>query len=204
MPYKFSFDLSKMPQAFFQELACIASDKALHKQWGSKTRCLAYDFKVSEVTGLAVPETIQLVEDFVDICVKNQSERDYFNKTKKRALFLPHCSRKYMDKRCGAVFQAEVPSYKCGKCSDDCLVCQATKLGEARGYSVYVLPGSSCIQSILKKDKYEGVIGVACGQELSLGISLLKQMGYAAQAIPLIKNGCTNTSFDVSSLERTL
>jgi len=204
MPYKFSFDLSSISKSFFKELARVADERKLHRRLGMKARHLADKFKLTEITGLNVPDALQLVEDLVDVYVQNVSERERFEKTKKRALFLPHCSRKYMDNRCQASFNSELPSYKCGHCSEDCLVNKATKLGEKKGYDVYVLPGGSCVLNILKRNKYEGVIGVACSQEVKLGGDGLRQMGLAGQAIPLIKNGCANTSFSLQSLEKTL
>jgi len=204
MPYKFSFDLSSISKSFFRELARVSGEKKLHKRLGMKARHLADKFKLTEITGLNVPDALQLVEDLVDVYVRNVSERERFEKTKKRALFLPHCSRKYMDHRCQAVFNPKLPSYKCGHCSEDCLVNKATKLGEEKGYDVYVLPGGSCILDILKRNKYEGVVGVACGQEMKLGGEGLKQFGLAGQAVPLIKNGCANTSFNLQSLQKTL
>jgi len=204
MPYKFSFDLSSISKSFFKELARVASERKLHRRLGIKARHLADKFKLSEITGLNVPDALQLVEDLVDVYVQNVSERKRFEKTKKRALFLPHCSRKYMDNRCKASFNTEIPSYKCGHCSEDCLVNKASKLGEEKGYDVYVLPGGSCILDILRRNKYEGIVGVACSQEVKLGGEGLKQMGLVGQAVPLIKNGCANTRFSLQSLEKTL
>jgi hypothetical protein len=204
MPYGFSFDLSKISQSFFRELARVSHDKELHKRLGGKARNLAEKFKLSEITGLDVPDALQLVEDLVDLYVRNASERERFEKTKNRALFLPHCSRKYMDNRCQAAFNPEIPSYKCGHCSEDCQINKATKMGEEKGYDVYVVPGGSCIPQILKKYHYEGLVGVACGEELKLGGVALDKTGLTGQAIPLIKNGCSNTSFSLQSLEKTL
>jgi len=204
MPYGFSFDLSKISKSFFRELARISKEKELHKRLGNRARHLAERFHLSEMTGLDVPDALQLVEDLVDVYVQNASERAQFEKTKKRALFLPHCSRKYMDNRCKAVFTAEIPSYECQHCSEDCKINLATAMGEQKGYRVYVVPGGSCIPQIIKKHHYEGAVGVACGQELKLGGEALKKAGWSGQAIPLIKNGCSNTSFSLQSLERTL
>jgi hypothetical protein len=77
-------------------------------------------------------------------------------------------------------------------------------MGEQKGYDVYVVPGGSCIPQILKKFHYEGVVGVACGQELKLGGEALGKASLAGQAIPLIKNGCSNTNFSLTNLEKTL
>jgi len=204
MPYKFSFDLSNISKSFFKELARVADERKLHKRLGINARRLADKFKLAEITGLNVTDALQLVEDLVDIHVRNVSEREHFKKTKSRALFLPHCSRKYLDNRCKASFHSELTSYKCGHCSDDCLINQATKLAEKKGYDVYVLPGGLCIVDILKRNKYEGIVGVACSQEVKLGGDALKHMGLTGQTVPLIKNGCANTSFNLQSLEKTL
>ena len=77
-------------------------------------------------------------------------------------------------------------------------------MAEQKGYDVYVVPGGSCIPQILKKSHYEGVVGVACGQELKLGGEVLGKASLAGQAIPLIKNGCSNTQFSLQNLEKTL
>jgi len=204
MPYGFSFDLSDISKSFFRELARVARERKLHKRLGFRARHLAEKFRLTEITGLDVPDALQLVEDLVDVYVQNSSERELFERTENRVLFLPHCSRKYMDSRCKAAFDPQIPSYKCGHCSEDCLVNMATKMGEEKGYDVYILPGGSCIPEILKKHQYQGTVGVACGQELKLGGELLKKMRLAGQAIPLVKNGCANTSFSLKSLEKTL
>jgi len=204
MPYGFSFDLSRISKSFFRELARVSKEKELHKRLGIRARHLAEKFHLSEMTGLDVPDALQLVEDLVDVYMKNASERPRFEKTQNRALFLPHCSRKHMDNKCKATFNPEIPSYKCGHCSNDCQINTATRIGEQKGYDVYVVPGGSCIPQILKKYHYEGLVGVACGQELKLGSEALNKTGSAGQAVPLIRNGCSNTSFSMQSLERTL
>jgi len=204
MPYGFSFDLSGISKSFFKELARVARERKLHKRFGVKARGLAEKFRLTEITGLDVPDALQLVEDLVDVYVQNASEKEKFERAENRVLFLPHCSRKYMDSRCRATFNPQVPSYKCGHCSKDCLVNGATKMGEQKGYDVYILPGGSCVPQILKKYQYQGVVGVACSQELKLAGDLMKKVGLAGQAIPLVKNGCANTSFSLKSLEKTL
>jgi hypothetical protein len=131
-------------------------------------------------------------------------QRGKFLQTKRRALFLSHCSRKYLDGRCKAVFDANIPSYTCSHCSEDCLVNQSYKVATKRGYDVYVLPGGSCIPRILKNTEYEGIVGVACGEEIKVLEPLLKSMDVAGQAIPLIKNGCANTIFNMETLAKVL
>ncbi|MGD8506436.1 MAG: DUF116 domain-containing protein [Candidatus Bathyarchaeota archaeon] len=204
MPYGFSFDLSKISKSFFRELARVAQERKLHKKFAIRARNLAERFRLQEITGLDVPNALQLVEDLIDVHVRNLSERENFAKTKKRALFLPHCARKHMDSRCQAQFNSEVPSYECAHCSTDCLINQATTLGKGKGYDIYILPGGSCIPEILRKNKYEGVVGVSCSQELRLGGEYLKQIGLPGQAVPLLKNGCAKTTFNMGNLEKIL
>ncbi|MFB0563756.1 MAG: DUF116 domain-containing protein, partial [Candidatus Lokiarchaeia archaeon] len=95
----------------------------------------------------------------MDNHVENLSHRNEFLKTKNRVLLLPHCSRKYMDNRCKAIFNTETATYKCMRCSPDCKVNEATTLGEKKGYTVYVLPGGSCIPKIMESKKHDGVVG---------------------------------------------
>jgi hypothetical protein len=204
MPYKFSFDLSRISKGFFRELANVASEKRLHRKLGSQARRLAEKFKIQEITGLEVTDALLLVEDLVDIYMRNLAERQVFSKTGKRAILLPHCSRKHMDKRCQARFNPDIPSYSCGRCSDDCLVNRATRMAERNGYAVFVLAGSSCVPQILKRDGYEGVIGVACSDELKMGGDYLQRLGLTGQALPLTKNGCANTKFSLETLQKLL
>jgi hypothetical protein len=69
---------------------------------------------------------------------------------------------------------------------------------------VYVIPGGTCLERILKGKKYDGVVGVACGMELKMGLGLLKKLGIPGQGIFLTKNGCSNTSLNLQNLARVL
>lgn len=200
MPYKFTFDLSKIPRFFFEEITKVSYQKGMHKRVGRTIHEVIRRFRIQEATGLNLSDAVLLLEDFVEIQARNLLERDSFVQTRKRVLFLPHCSRKYMDSRCKAVFDPNIPSYVCAHCSPDCLINRAVSFAEKKGYDVYILPGGSCIPKILKAKHYEGVVGVSCGEETKLGREILKNMNVAGQAVPLIKNGCANTSFNLETL----
>jgi len=45
---------------------------------------------------------------------------------------------------------------------------------------------------------------VACGEETKLSGETLKAMKVAGQSVPLIKNGCANTIFNVETLLKIL
>ena len=204
MPYKFTFDLSKVPRFFFTEIAKVSYRKGMHKTLLRNVQHIIRKFRIQEATGLNLSDAVVLLQDFIDLQAVNLLERRRFLQAKKRALFLPHCSRKYMDSRCKAFFDASIPSYTCAHCSNDCLVNKAERLAKAKGYDVYVIPGGSCISKILKTNQYEGVAGVACGEEIKLSVDALGSMNVAGQAIPLIKNGCANTAFNMETLVKTL
>ena len=204
MPYKFTFDLSEVPRFFFTEVARVSYNKGMHKALLKKVQEIILKFRIQEATGLNLSDAVVLLQDFIDLHAVNLMERKKFLKTKKRALFLPHCARKYMDNRCRANFDASIPSYTCMHCSQDCLVNKADCYARAKGYDVYVLPGGSCVPKILKTGAYEGIVGVACGEEVKMCTEFLGDMNVVGQAIPLIKNGCTNTIFNMDTLVKTL
>ena len=204
MPYKFTFDLSNVPRFFFTELATVSYQTGMHKAVLKTTLDIIKKFKIEEATGLNINDALILLHDLIDLQSINMIERSRFLQTKKRALVLPHCARKYLDGRCKAVFDTSVPTYRCSHCSEDCLVNQSDKLAKEKGYDVYVLPGGSCIPKIMKSTKYEGVVGVACGEEIKSLTPLLTSMDVEAQAIPLIKNGCANTAFNMDTLVKVL
>ena len=204
MPYQFDFDLTKVSRSLFREVAEAAHKRRLHRRIGNVALRLIERCKIQEITGLDLAQALMLLEDFIDIQMKNINDRERFLKTSRRVLFLPHCSRKYMDDRCRAVFDPTIPSYSCSHCSPDCLVNQATSAGKERQYDVYVLPGGSCIHRILKKGCYEALVGVACGEEIRLASGLLQKTGLPGQNVPLIKNGCSNTTFSIETLRNVL
>jgi hypothetical protein len=204
MPYKFTFDLSRVPRFFFAELTLISYQKGMHKSFLKTAHDLIVKFRIQEATGLNISDALVVLQDLIDLQAINIMQRGKFLKTKKRALFLPHCSRKFMDSRCKAVFNPEIPSYTCAHCSEDCSVNKAVQYAQKKGYDAYVLPGGSCIPKILKASNYEGIVGVACGEEMKMIGSLLNSMDVAGQGIPLMKNGCANTIFNLDTLVKVL
>ena len=204
MPYKFTFDLSSVSRFFFTEITKLGYQKGVHKKVGRTAQEMIKKFKIQEATGLNLSDAVLLLQDLIEMQAKNLVEREKFAQTRKRALFLPHCSRKYMDSRCKAVFDPNLPSYICAHCSPNCSIHKAVSLAEKNGYDVYILPGSSCVPKILKAKQYEGVVGVACGEEIKMSGEALKGMSVAGQAVPLIKNGCANTVFNLETLTNVL
>jgi hypothetical protein len=175
----------------FSEKGRIADEKI-----GEIAINLVKKFNVDKITGLPACDSIIVIEDLINANIKNSLHREHFLKTNKRVLFLPHCCRKYMDSRCMAGFDTETSSYICKHCSNDCQVHKATELSKKENFDVYVLPGSSCVN--------DGVIGVACTEEISLSTKILEKFNIAVQNIPLIKNGCSGTQFNFEFFKRVV
>jgi hypothetical protein len=202
--YTFTFDLSKLSQAIFKDIAKISEKDKLNEKLANMARNLVSKFNVDKHTGLPISDSITVIEDLIRVTMKNSLQQEQFLQTKQRALFLPHCCRKYMDSRCKATFDTTSSSYSCNHCSPDCLVHQATVLSTQRKYDIYVLPGASCVRKIFQQHHYEGIVGVACTDELKLASTILEQHNIHAQGIPLIKNGCSETRFNFETLDKTL
>ncbi|MEA2055209.1 MAG: DUF116 domain-containing protein [Candidatus Thermoplasmatota archaeon] len=132
LAYNFTFDLSKLSQTLFKDIAKFSEKEKVPKKMGDLARTLIEKFDVNKIIGLPVDDSITIIEDIIEIHLKNSLYREHFLKTNKRALFLPHCCRKYMDSRCKADFNPEFASYLCRNCSDDCQVNKATKLAKKR------------------------------------------------------------------------
>lgn len=203
MAYKFAFDLTGLSRSFFREIIKVSDQRNIHRKFGSIVEHMIDAFNIPEVTGLPLNDAVTLINDMVDIYARNLSQEETFKKTTKRALLLPHCSRKYMDRRCHAEFNPKLSTYECQHCSEDCLVNKAVKMGREKGYDVYILPGGSCIPKLLLQRKYDGVIGVACPNEIQMGV---REFGRALpyQAVPLLRNGCANTEFNLETLSEVL
>ena len=168
MSYTFTFDLSKISQALFREIAEFSENEKITQKTGNIAKKLVKKFNIDKIIGLPVCDSITVIEDLINANIKNTLHKKHFQEAKKRVLFLPHCSRKYMDSRCKADFNSETSSYICRHCSKDCQVHQATLLAKKENYDVFVLPGGSCVKKIFRKNSYEGVIGIACTEEIAL------------------------------------
>ena len=205
MSYDFTFDLSKLSQTLFKEISEFSEmGRITYEKIGEIAITLVKKFNVDKITGLTACDSIIVIEDLINANIKNSHHREHFLKTNKRVLFLPHCCRKYMDSRCMAGFDTETSSYICKHCSNDCQVHKATELSKKENFDIYVLPGSSCVKKIIQKNSYDGVIGVACTEEISLSTKILEKFNIAVQNIPLIKNGCSGTQFNFEFFKRVV
>ena len=204
MAYKFTFDISKLPLELFEETEKYSQIAGIHERLDEISTKLVKKYQIDKLADLSFSESIILIQDAIRIQIKNRLLRKYFIKSKKRAVFLPHCCRKYMDSNCKAEFKSETSTYVCKHCSKDCMVSQATKFAKKENYDVFVLPGGSCVSKIFEKYAYDGIIGVACTEELKLGTECLMEYKIPAMSVPLVKNGCSGTKFNLQTFKNII
>ena len=204
MPYSFIYDLNKISQKKVNQLLETAYKTGVTKLLTVNAKNLVRIFKLDKITGLDLAEAITLVEDFIQVQNENNLQREKFEKAQTKALLIPHCARSHMDRQCMADFNPEIPSYTCNHCKEDCLVNNVVKLGQKKGYDVYVIPGGSCAEKILRENNYTAVVGIACGSELKMALGLLKKLEIPGQGVILTKNGCANTKLNLESLKQVL
>lgn len=156
-------------------------EAGVHRKLTSTARRIARAFRLDRITELDLSSAIALAEDLIEIFMFNELNRPWFKEAGRKVLFLPHCSRKYINSRCKAKFREEILLRVLevllglpGK--------GATELAENRGYDAYILPGGSRIPKTMEKFRYDAIVGVACGMEIMQASRMIKDI--PAQRIP--------------------
>jgi hypothetical protein len=141
------------------------------------------------------PENI----DHLYIELKNEIHKEVFRKIqpKHTIIFLPQCLRR--SAKCKARLGGE--GYECAACSKDCKASSIKKLGEAVGYSVFIVPGGSMVGKIVDKYRPKAVVGVACMKEL---VMALEELRVPTRAIELTRDGCVDTDVDMEKVKAAL
>jgi hypothetical protein len=117
------------------------------------------------------------------------------------ALFLPHCLR--MAARCKATYNDE--GLQCKHCTKECKVNILTRAGEKLGYKCFVVPGGAMVFNIAKKYKPQGVVAVACLNELREGTALTDtEYKVPFQIVQLRRDGCVNTDVGIDDVVEVL
>jgi geranylgeranyl pyrophosphate synthase len=109
----------------------------------------------------------------------------------RRLLLLPRCLRN--PDTCPA------PCHAAGLDCQDCGACDLAGLkAEAlrRGYRVMIAEGSPTVLKIILSGQVDAVLGVACLDALEQTLDKILLAGIPCMAVPLLGNGCRNTSAD--------
>lgn len=137
--------------------------------------------------------------DEILVEVRNAAMLVGFRKIKNgRVIFLPQCLRHPNCKaRCDPLIGYECKM--CGLC-DIGSICKAAK---ERNFKVYVIPGGSFVKKIIKTNRPESCIGVACYPELSESMQGASPF-MIVQGVSLLQDGCYNTKVDVEEVIRKM
>jgi hypothetical protein len=119
---------------------------------------------------------------------------------KKRIVFAPHCMRKTLI--CKAIEKDSY--YICSECGG-CKIAQISKLVKKLNYmAMYIVKGGRAISKIIKEQKPEAILGIACFFEGNQAFKMLKEENLAVQFVSLTKDGCSTTDTDLKEVERVL
>ena len=135
--------------------------------------------------------------DFAAVLVNNEVWRETVSAIpyEKRLLLLPKCLRS--TDGCPASFdEIGLLCEQCGRCVIGDLKEQAERLG----YAVLVAEGSPVVMSLIESGRIEGVVGASCLSVLERVFPYMEAGAVPGIAIPLLQNGCANTSADLDWL----
>ncbi len=118
----------------------------------------------------------------------------------KRIAFVPHCMRNTVV--CAAIEKDRC--YICTECGG-CKISDITKLIRKLNYrDLYIVKGGRAIEKIIREQKPEAIVGIACFFEGNQAFKMLKDENVAVQFVPLTKDGCATTDTDLTEVEKVL
>jgi len=132
------------------------------------------------------------IVDKVGIHLKNKVSLNKFRNTPldRRIIFFPQCLRAA---DCPSKLSPEgIQCINCGRCE----IGKAKNCAEEKGYSVYIVPGSSFIIRLVRKHKPEAVLGVGCMTEIKAGLEMCEKLNLYGVGLTLDKAGCVSTVLD--------
>ena len=117
-----------------------------------------------------------------------------------RIILLPQCLRKI-----GKCKAKEVGNrYECHECGA-CKIAKIIKKAKKLGYKdVYILKGGSAVSKIIGDIRPKAILGVACYYEGLIGMTECENQGIPVQFVPLTKEGCVNTDFNLRDFENLM
>ena len=134
--------------------------------------------------------------------LRNRLDEPRFKKVppQERILFLPQCLRN--SKECKAELTDE--GWKCRKCGK-CKIKELVELAEKKGYKkIFIVPGGSMIVKLAQKYKPKAIVGIACHEEVNLGIEKAHELNMPAIGILLLREGCKDTDVSIDEVKEKL
>lgn len=117
----------------------------------------------------------------------------------RRLLLLPQCLKN--NQNCQGVFDdLGLVCHGCHSCSLDYIVSMAERLG----YSTLIAEGTSVAIGLVEEGSVDAVIGVSCMSTLEKSFEKVKRSALPVLGIPLLCEGCADTTVDEKWLLREL
>jgi geranylgeranyl pyrophosphate synthase len=138
---------------------------------------------------------------FAMVTASNAFWRPQFEATQldRRLLFLPCCLRDR--ENCTGTFDsAGLHCAGCGRC----VIHDLKSRAEALGYRVITAEGTPSVVSELLETDTDAILGVACLESLEKAFGKVADVGVPYIAVPLIRDGCTDTATDLGELDSHL
>jgi geranylgeranyl pyrophosphate synthase len=113
----------------------------------------------------------------------------------RRLFLLPHC----LSDRTACAGKYDSIGLHCAGCGS----CDIQALGreaEQRGYSVIVAEGTGSVVMKILEGEADAILGVACLDSLEKSFQRVAELGIPHMALPLLKNGCVNTTAEMDQI----
>lgn len=131
---------------------------------------------------------IQYFFNMVSAEMMNQVYRERYLTSTEKIVFLPSCMRQ-TEKKCCSVLTNQ--GYQCKGCSSKCNVNIIHKLGEEKGFRVFVVEHeNNLFNGNRRREIKTGIIGVACVLNLISGGWKAIRLGFIPQCVLLETCGC--------------
>ncbi len=132
------------------------------------------------------------------VSMKNTASESAFATTKHRIMLAPHCMRS-LD--CPASSTRDgIKCVACGKC----VFSKLKEDVEEYGYTLYIITGSSFVKHVLRSEKVDGILLIACDYELNKVMRALKGSGVVSYGVPMLNDGCYDTKVDYERVMNTI
>lgn len=152
--------------------------------------------KIAKLFGLS-----DKIVDLIGIEVRNHLNEKSFASVpaKERIVVVPQCIR---HPKCPARLDSRT-GIDCKGCGL-CVVKELKEEAENLGYRFFIVPGGSFVKRIVKAVKPKAALGIACHQDLNIGMHEISRAECIVMGVPLLKDGCVNTQVDVKEVKRIL
>lgn len=134
--------------------------------------------------------------DAMMVKLKNRVNRRRFAAARRRIVLAPTCLR---DLECPAISTRRgIQCTQCGRCKVGAMKAEA----ESLGYGYYLLTGSSFVVQIVKDERPDAALLVACPYECNKVMMALGRL--TAYAVPLDRDGCVSTEVTLERVSAAL